>query len=129
MSGSARTAISAQASACAVVHACRVGRNALIGINAVVFDRATIGEAAIVAAMSFVPSNFIVPPRHLAAGVPAKLVRELRDDEIAWKYKGTVAYQRLAACCQQSLRPCSPLAEAETDRRPVDITAFWPSDL
>jgi phenylacetic acid degradation protein len=113
----------------AVVHACRIGRNALIGINAVVFDGVTVGESAIVAAMSFVPSNFVVPPRHLATGVPAKLVRPLRDEEIAWKYKGTVAYQQLAACCHQSLRPCTPLAEAENDRRQIDIAAFWPSDL
>lgn len=111
-----------------MVHACTVGANALIGINAVVFDRATIGESAMVAAMAFIPSGFVVPPRHLAAGVPARLVRELSEADIAWKDKGTLAYQRLAGRSRLTLRPCAPLAEAEPGRRPLDITAFWPED-
>jgi phenylacetic acid degradation protein len=112
----------------AVVHACRVGRNALIGINAAVFDGAVIGESAIVAAMSFVPAGFVLPPGHLAAGVPARVLRPLGDDEIAKKSRGTLAYQRLAGCCQASLRPCVPLAEAEPGRRRVDLGAFWPTE-
>lgn len=112
----------------AVVHACTVGANALIGINAVVFDRAVIGECAVVAAMAFIPSGFHLPDRHLAAGVPAKVVRELSDADILWKSRGTLAYQRLGERCRLTLRPCTPLAEAEAGRRPVDIATFWPQD-
>ncbi len=112
----------------AVVHGCHVGRNALVGINAAVFDDATVGECAIVAAMSFVPAGFVVPARHLAAGVPAKVVRELKEAEIARKHVGTVAYQRLAARCHLTHQPCTPLAEPEPGRRPVDLTRFWPEE-
>jgi len=112
----------------AVIHSCRIGRNALIGINAVVFDGASIGDDSIVAAMAFVPSGFVLPPRHLAAGVPARVIRPLGDVEIAAKAKGTLAYQRLAGRCHLSLKPCAPLTEPEPGRRPVDITTFWPED-
>lgn len=112
----------------AVVHACTIGANALIGINAVVFDRAVIGECAMVAAMAFIPSGFHLPARHLAAGVPAKVVRELSDADIAGKSRGTLAYRNLAGRCHLTLRPCAALAEAEPGRRGVDIATFWPQD-
>jgi phenylacetic acid degradation protein len=112
----------------AVVHSCRIGRNALIGVNAVVFDRAIIGEDSFVAAMAFVPAGFILPPRHLAAGVPARVIRPLGDAEIATKAKGTLAYQRLAARCHLSEHPATALTEPEPGRRTVDISTFWPGD-
>ncbi len=112
----------------AVVHACRVGRNALIGVNAIVFDDARIGESAIVAALSFVKARFIVPPRHLAAGVPAKVVRPLDDAEIARKRTGTIAYQRLATRYRETLEACDPLPFPEPGRRRIDIGSFWPEE-
>ena len=69
----------------AVLHGCVVKRNALVGMNAVVMDGAVIGESAFVAAMSFVKAGFAVPARSLVAGIPARLRRELTDEEIAWK--------------------------------------------
>jgi len=62
----------------AVLHGCRVGRNAMIGISAVVMDDVIIGEEAFVAAMAFVKAGMEVAPRTLVAGIPAKLIRELR---------------------------------------------------
>ncbi len=112
----------------AVVHACRIGRNALIGMNAIVFDDARIGESAIVAALSFVKARFVVPPRHLVAGVPARVVRPLDDAEIAKKRTGTIAYQRLAARCLATLEPCDPLPRPEHGRPRIDIRSFWPED-
>ena len=66
----------------AVLHGCRIGRNALIGMNAVIMDNAVIGESAIVAASAFVKAGAEIPPRSLVAGMPAKVIRELSDDEI-----------------------------------------------
>src|SRR5499427_370036 len=77
----------------AILHGCIVKRNALVGMSAVVNDNAVIGESAIVAAMAFVKAGMIVPPRMLAAGVPAKIVRKLTDQEMAWKVDGTRSYQ------------------------------------
>ena len=65
----------------AMIHGCRVGRCSLIGMNAVVLDNAEVGECALVAAGAVVRENFVVPPGTLAAGVPAKVVRELTGEE------------------------------------------------
>ena len=77
----------------AVLHGCRVGRNALIGMNAVIMDNAVIGEASIVAASAFVKASQEIPPRVLVAGMPARIIRPLSDEEIAWKADGTRTYQ------------------------------------
>jgi carbonic anhydrase/acetyltransferase-like protein (isoleucine patch superfamily) len=66
----------------AVVHGCTVERGALIGIAATVLSHATIGEQAIVAAGAVVQEGMNVPPRTLVAGVPAKVKRELKDEEL-----------------------------------------------
>lgn len=65
----------------AVVHGCRVGDGALIGIAAVVLDGAQIGEEALVAAGAVVTPGMQVPDGTLAQGVPARVVRELSQDE------------------------------------------------
>ena len=100
----------------AVLHGCRVGKNALIGMNAVVMDNAIVGEATIVAACAFVKAGMELPARHLVAGMPAKVVRELSDQEIAWKSDGTRTYQELTERCLATLKPCAPLSEMEPGR-------------
>src|SRR5258706_14321064 len=80
----------------AILHSCVIRKNALVGMHAVVNDNAVIGEWAIVAAMAFVKAGMVVPPRTLVAGVPAKVVRALTDQELAWKIEGTQSYQELA---------------------------------
>ena len=100
----------------AILHGCVVGRDALIGMNAVVMDGAEIGEAAFVGAMSFVRAGMIVPPRTLVAGVPARIVRELQDKEMAWKANGTRQYQELARRSLATMTPCDPLPAIEADR-------------
>ena len=101
----------------AVLHGCVIRRNALIGINAVVNDHAEVGESAIVAAMAFVKADFVVPPRTLAAGIPARVVRELKADELAWKGDATRQYQELAVRSLVSLRVAVALTEIEPGRR------------
>ncbi|MCB9897320.1 MAG: gamma carbonic anhydrase family protein [Planctomycetes bacterium] len=67
----------------AVVHGRRVGDLCLIGIGAVVLGRSEIGDGCIIAAGAVVKEGAIIPPRSLVAGVPGKVVREVRDDELA----------------------------------------------
>jgi phenylacetic acid degradation protein len=100
----------------AVLHSCVVGRDALVGMNAVVMDEAVIGEQSIVAAASFVRAGMHVPARTLVAGVPAKLVRDLRDDEIAWKLQSTLIYQDLSRRCLASMEEVQPILQVEADR-------------
>ncbi len=65
-----------------VVHGCTVRRGSLIGIGAIVLNGAEIGEESIVAAGSVVAPKTVIPPRSLAMGTPAKVVRPLSDDDI-----------------------------------------------
>lgn len=100
----------------AILHGCRVGRNALVGMNSTIMDGAVIGKDAFVAAMSFVKAGFEVPDGTLVAGIPAKVVRTLTPEEIAWKAAGTREYQELARKYRETLTPCEPLREVEPDR-------------
>ena len=109
----------------AVLHGCRIGRNALVGMNSVVMDNAIIGADSIVAAMSFVRAGMQVPPRSLVVGTPAKVARELRDDEIKWKTEGTGQYQELAVRSMNTMREVEALTEVETDRKRIE----WESSL
>jgi phenylacetic acid degradation protein len=100
----------------AVLHGCVVRRDALVGMNAVVMDAAEVGEQSFVAACAFVPAGLRVPPRSLVAGTPARVLRELRPEEIDWKAGATRVYQQLAERCLATLREVQPLAEAEPGR-------------
>ena len=100
----------------AVLHGCTIKRAALVGISAVVMDGAVIGEQSLVGAASFVRAGFMVPPRTLVTGVPARVVRELTEEEIAWKAAGTGEYQDLAVRCLTALQECQPLAAIPAGR-------------
>ena len=110
----------------AVLHGCRVGRNALVGMNAVIMDNAVIGEASIVAASAFVKASQEIPPRVLVAGMPAKIIRPLSDEEIAWKTDGTRTYQDLTRRCLATLVETTPLAAVEPDRKRIEMPDVIP---
>ena len=110
----------------AVLHGCRVGRNALIGMNAVIMDNAVIGESSIVAACAFVKAGMEIPARSLAAGMPAKVVRELSEQEMSWRVEGTRTYQDLAERSLATLHRCNPLTEVEPDRKRIEIDGVVP---
>lgn len=110
----------------AVIHCCHIGRNALIGMNAVVMDNARIGEAAIVAACAFVKAGMTVPARSLAAGVPAKVLRELSAQEMAWKVEGTRLYQQLASRSLATMRESVALSEIEPGRARMQVPRLEP---
>ena len=110
----------------AVLHGCRIGRNALVGMNAVIMDNAVIGEATIVAACAFVKAGANIPARSLVAGMPAKVVRELSDEEIAWKGEGTRTYQELTRRCLATMVETAPLAAVEADRKRIHMPEVVP---
>ncbi len=110
----------------AVLHGCRVGRNAMVGMNAVIMDNVVIGESSIVAAMAFIKADVTIPPRSLAAGVPARVIRELSDQEIAWKSEGTRAYQELAVRSLTTMKIRAPLKEVEAGRKRIQVGEMDP---
>lgn len=100
----------------AIIHGGTIGKNCLIGMNSVVMDDVVIEDECIVGALSFVPANTRIPGRSLAVGNPAKVIKEVSDEMIAWKTKGTALYQALPAECRESLVACEPLREIEANR-------------
>lgn len=110
----------------AVLHGATVGAHALVGMNAVLMDGSKIGDYSFVAAMSFVAGGFVVPPRSLAAGIPATVRRPLSDDEIAWKRRGTEEYQRIAKRSRQTMRKTEALTELDADRPSLPVDAHHP---
>ena len=111
---------------CNVQDTCVIRADALVGMNAVVMDEAEIGPGAFVAASAFVRAGLKVPARSLAAGVPAKILRELSDQELGWKREGTATYQRLTERCLATMKECAPLAAEEPDRKRLETGAVQP---
>ena len=110
----------------AVLHGCRIGKNALIGMNAVIMDNAIIGESSIVAASAFVKASQIVPARTLVAGVPAKVIRPLSAEEMAWKADGTRTYQELTRRCLATMVETTPLSSVEPNRKRIEMPDVIP---
>lgn len=93
----------------------------MVGMNAVVMDKAVVGESAIVAAQSFVKAGLEIPPRMLAGGVPAKVMRELTELEMNWKIEGTSVYHDLVRRCHGTMQEVEALAVAEPDRKRLQL--------
>jgi carbonic anhydrase/acetyltransferase-like protein (isoleucine patch superfamily) len=84
----------------AIVHGCRVGEGVLIGMGAIVLTGARIGDGALIGAGSLVLEGAVIPPRGLAVGVPARVVRVIDDDagrRIAGSYRELAARYRVEA--------------------------------
>jgi len=100
----------------AVLHGCLIGEHALVGMNAVVMDDAKIGAESFVAASSFVRAGFKCEPRSMLMGIPAKVVRQVTDQEFGWKKQGTQEYVELAERFAKTLRETKPLTEEQLNR-------------
>lgn len=96
----------------AIVHGCTVEDGCLIGMGAIVGNGATIGANSLVAPGAVLPQGMVVPPRSFVAGVPAKVRRELTDDEIAVAGINAPAYEYLLGVHRDAspVTPDSPTA-------------------
>src|ERR1051325_7954207 len=81
----------------AIIHGATIGKNVLVGMNAVVMDNVTVGDGSIIGALSFVPEGMEIPERKIVVGNPAKIIKDVTDEMIEWKTKGTKLYQQLPA--------------------------------
>lgn len=104
----------------AVVHGATIGKNVLVGINAVIMDNAVIGDHCIIGALCFVPSEMVIPEKKIVMGNPAKIIKDVSDDMIEWKTRGTALYQNLPAELYNSLKVCEPLRVINKDRKQQD---------
>lgn len=100
----------------AIIHGATIGKNCMIGMNSVIMDDVIIGDESIVGALCFLPANTVIPERSLVVGSPGRVIKQVSDEMIGWKTKGTALYQQLPADCHDSLVACDPLTELPQDR-------------
>lgn len=93
----------------AIIHGATIGKNCLVGMNAVIMDNVQLGDESIVGALTFIKEGEIIPLRSLVVGNPGKIIKQVTDEMINWKSKGTQLYQKLPVECFSSLKPCEPL--------------------
>jgi phenylacetic acid degradation protein len=100
----------------AVIHGATIGRNCLVGMNSVIMDNVQLGDECIVGALSFLKEGDVFEPRSLIVGNPAKKIKEVSDEMIGWKTKGTQLYQSLPNEMMNEWEACEPLREIPPDR-------------
>jgi phenylacetic acid degradation protein len=110
----------------AIIHGGTIGRNVMVGMNSVIMDDVEIGDESIIGALCFVNANMKIPERSLVVGNPAKIIKQVSDEMIDWKTKGTTLYQQLPKDCFESLTPCEALTEVPLNRPTQEsLFATW----
>lgn len=100
----------------AILHGCHIGSEVLVGMNAVVMDGVVVGARSLIGAASFVRAGTDIPPESLVVGNPARVVRRLDEQALAWKANGVGVYQELARRSSATLRKVEPLTDVEENR-------------
>jgi carbonic anhydrase/acetyltransferase-like protein (isoleucine patch superfamily) len=109
----------------AIIHGANIGKNTLVGMNAVVMDQAEVGDECIIGALAFVPQGMVIPDRSIAVGNPAKIVKQVSDEVLAWKTQGTEIYAELPAQMRETLTKVKPLRQVE-EKRPKHVSNYFP---
>lgn len=110
----------------AIVHGATIGKNCLVGMNAVIMDEVELGDECMVGALSFIKQGEKIPSRSLVVGNPAKIIKQVSSEMIAWKTEGTKLYQQLPGQCFNTLKPCNPLSEPANQQaiQPLNYQPF-----
>ena len=95
----------------AIIHGSTIGKNCLVGMNAVIMDNVELGDECIVGALTFIKQDEKIPARSLVAGNPGKIIKQVTDEMIAWKTKGTKLYQALPKEMFETWKECEPIRE------------------
>ncbi|GAC1397774.1 MAG: carnitine operon protein CaiE [Sediminibacterium sp.] len=96
----------------AVIHGAIIGKNCLVGMNCVIMDNVVLGDECIVGALSFVKAAEHFANRSMIVGNPARKIKEVSDEMMAWKTEGTRLYQALPDEMRKYWKVCEPLREA-----------------
>lgn len=90
----------------AILHGCTVEDGCLIGMGSIILDNAVIGAGSVIAAGALVPPRMVIPPRSMVKGSPAKVVREVTDEEAMLGIAGAAHYvvnaQRYRGICAET---------------------------
>jgi carbonic anhydrase/acetyltransferase-like protein (isoleucine patch superfamily) len=68
----------------ALLHGCTVGSRVLVGMGSILLDGCVVGDESVIAAGSLVPPNARIPPRSFVMGRPARVLRPVKDEDLAW---------------------------------------------
>ena len=88
----------------ALVHSAIVDANVLIGQAAVLVGRNRVGTGTVVGAGAVLPEGFEAPPRSLVLGVPARVIREVREEDARWTVGAAAHYVDLSAWYRDNLK-------------------------
>lgn len=91
----------------AILHGCFLEEHVMVGMGAIINDRARIGESSLVAAGAVVSPDTVIPPKSLAVGVPARVVKEVSRQQLDFTWAGTRLYQTLPERYRASLEEVS----------------------
>lgn len=80
----------------AVIHGCTVGNNCLIGMGAILLGYCEIGENSIIAAGALITEGTKIPPNSMVLGVPGRIFRPLREDEVKALKESAIKYNLVA---------------------------------
>lgn len=105
----------------AVIHGSTIGKNCLVGMNSVVMDHVELGDECIVGALTFIKEGEKIPGRSLIAGNPGKIIKQVSDEMIAWKTKGTELYQSLPKDMFEQCKATEPLREIPVNQPEQDV--------
>lgn len=100
----------------AIIHGATIGANCLVGMNAVIMDNVDLGDECIVGALTFIKQDEKIPARSLVAGNPGKIIKQVSDEMIEWKTRGTGLYQELPGEMKEGWEVCEALSEVEVNR-------------
>ena len=100
----------------AIIHGANIGANSLIGMNSVIMDNVDLGDECIVGALSFIKAGMQISNRKMVVGNPATIIKDVSDEMIEWKTKGTALYQQLPKECYETLKEVEPLREIPASR-------------
>ena len=76
----------------AIVHGCPVGDHSLIGMHATILNHAVVGRNCIIGAGALVPEGMVIPDNSVAVGVPARVIKTIRGDQLAHNIENAEAY-------------------------------------
>jgi carbonic anhydrase/acetyltransferase-like protein (isoleucine patch superfamily) len=89
----------------ALVHGCTIGHRVLVGMGSTVLDGAEVGDDVIIAAGSLVTPRMVIPPMSMVMGRPAKVVRSLTENDVAWVRASVLSYVESARAFREDVEP------------------------
>jgi carbonic anhydrase/acetyltransferase-like protein (isoleucine patch superfamily) len=113
----------------AIIHGALIGKNCLVGMNSVIMDNVELGDESIVGALSLIKEGEKIPSRSLIVGNPARIIKQVSDEMIAWKTEGTKLYQGLPVQMHENWKPAEPLREPPASGQQQEASyKNWKSD-